>query len=238
LFKKLSKDSELLLGFEPSTERGEIVDSRRGNRWYSLSFLGRESHAGRAPQKGINAAYIASKVMVELEKLNNYKKNISVSVGGVRSTKNTFNVVCEELNIKVDFRYDSFSARDAVDKKIRAIVKSTTAGASNPGAKAKVSIKVVDDCPPMARFKETTKISTKYAQLITAQESKKCQAVATGGSADVCYMSRPGLIALDGLGAVGGKMHSTAEWVDLSSLSTRSAALSEFLNFWILEHES
>ena len=40
LFKKLSGDSAMVLGFEPSLDNGSIIQSRRGNRWYHIKVEG------------------------------------------------------------------------------------------------------------------------------------------------------------------------------------------------------
>ena len=45
IYKSLSKDAALVLGFEPGLSNGSIVHSRRGNRWYTIKVIGREAHA-------------------------------------------------------------------------------------------------------------------------------------------------------------------------------------------------
>lgn len=230
LYAKLSQDSALVLGFEPATERGEIITSRRGNRWYRVTFKGQESHAGRAPEKGVNAAYDAARVVAKLEHLNDYAKGISVVVGSFRSARDAYNVVCGSVELKLDFRFGDFKSRDLVDKKIRTILASKARGKSSAKAVSKVSIEVVDDCPPMSSTAESQRLAKVYAQgLKQIKGATPAKAIASGGSADVCYMSRPELAVLDGLGAIGGGMHSTEEWVDLESVEARAQALAFFL---------
>ncbi|HVJ64074.1 MAG TPA: M20/M25/M40 family metallo-hydrolase [Bdellovibrionota bacterium] len=227
LYAELSRSSRLVLGFEPASEKGEIIISRRGNRWYRVIFRGREAHAGRAPHKGINAAYAAARAMVKLEALNDYARGVSVAVGSVSAAREAYNVVCGEVELRIDFRFEDFAARDRVDQKIRKILLSPVRGKSSPTGLVKVSLELVDDCPPMSSTEESRQLAKLYAKGV---RSGKARAIASGGSADVCFMSRPGLTMLDGLGAVGGRMHSTEEWVDLDSVEIRAQALAEFLS--------
>lgn len=230
LYKELSRNSELVLGFEPASENGDIIVSRRGNRWYRVGFCGLEAHAGRAPHLGINAAYDLARSLVDLEKLNQYEKKVSVSVGSINSSRDAYNVTCGDAVLKIDFRFPDFEKRDSIDKKIRRILTKKTRGKSSPKGVSKVTIEVVDDCPPMARSKESEKFSKWYLSFLPKR--KRFKVMDSGGSADVCFMSRPGLPVLDGLGAIGGKMHSTDEWVSLSSVQERVDALTKFLSHY------
>lgn len=227
LYQQLSADSVLVLGFEPATEKGEIITSRRGNRWYQVSFQGKEAHAGRAPQLGINAAYDMARALAAIEELNRYDEGISISVGAVRSLRDTYNVVCGGVEVKLDFRFASFEARDRVDANIRDILLNGKQGLASPAGTSLVTIAIADDCPPMSRTDGSAKLANLYAEVLPRG---RATAIASGGSADVCYMSRPGLPVIDGLGAIGGNMHSTSEWADLQSVDDRAWALARFLN--------
>lgn len=225
-YKKLSQDSAVVLGFEPATESGEIIVSRRGNRWYRVVLEGVESHAGRAPFDGINSAYDVARALVELEKLNSRSSGVTLVPGSIKSIREAYNVVCGGLELRLDLRFSTFEARDAADGFIRNVFSTLSPGLSSPGGVSKVSIEIVDDCPPVARTQGAVDLAKIYQESL---EVGTANAIDSGGSADVCYMSRPGLLILDGLGAIGAKMHSTEEWVDLESVEHRSTALSNFL---------
>ena len=60
-------------------------------------------------------------------------------------------------------------------------------------------------------------------------EGKPIKAAQSGGTADCNYMSREGLPIIDGLGAIGGGMHTPFEYLHIRSLETRSESLNRFL---------
>lgn len=71
-FSEYSKDSFMVLGFEPALEDGSIIDSRRGDRWYKITVKGKEAHAGRAHKQGINACHELAIKIDQLQNLTNY----------------------------------------------------------------------------------------------------------------------------------------------------------------------
>ncbi|WP_394826028.1 hypothetical protein [Pendulispora albinea] len=62
-----------------------------------------------------------------------------------------------------------------------------------------------------------------------AIEHAEVRADKSNGAADLNYFSAPNAIVLDGLGARGGKMHTSEEFVHLDSLESRARALRELL---------
>ena len=60
-------------------------------------------------------------------------------------------------------------------------------------------------------------------------EGQKYQAKRSGGASDCNYFSLENIIIIDGLGAIGGHLHTKEEYIKTTSLQTRSEALSHFL---------
>jgi glutamate carboxypeptidase len=80
VFKDFSEKSWLVLGLEPAYDDGGIVEGRKGNIWYHVKVQGKEAHAGRDHKAGINACAILAQKIIELQKLTDYKKMITVSI--------------------------------------------------------------------------------------------------------------------------------------------------------------
>ena len=72
-------------------------------------------------------------------------------------------------------------------------------------------------------------MSQAYIQTIRTLEGRKIKAEAAGGAGDVNYLSRKGVVVLDGFGPVGGEMHTKREFVEIRTLGSRSVALAHFL---------
>jgi glutamate carboxypeptidase len=227
--QRISHDSMMILGFEPAQEDGSITESRRGNRWYDIEVKGRAAHAGRAHKEGINAAHELAIKLDRLQNLTDYSRDVTVSIGSVQAGDGKFNIVCERASAKIDARFPDFDSRDELHRKIETILCEKHAHSRVTGEHAQTSYSIADDCPPFAVSVESRSFVDGYQRILSALEGGTVRAVRSGGAADCNYMSRRGLIVLDGLGAKGGGMHTTGEFIELSSLETRSEALARFL---------
>lgn len=134
-----------------------------------------------------------------------------------------YNIVCGQAEAKVDTRFASISDRDKLHGKIDKILKRIyTQG-------AKTEYELADDCPPTFQSSESRPFIAQYIRSIDQAEGRQVLAGKSGGAADSNYFSRSGIIIIDGLGPIGGKMHSESEFVTLASLETRAEAFKRFL---------
>jgi glutamate carboxypeptidase len=229
-FKNLSATSKMVLGFEPSLEDGSIIQSRRGNRWYHIHVHGKEGHAGRDHQRGVNAAHELAFKVVQLHQLTDYQRNLTVSVGQI-SGGAKFNVICGDAEAKVDVRFSDLKTREEAHQKITKIIEENSLAPNADGQLPKSSYEIADDCPSFGADSASSTYVAKYLELLQTVEGKPAQACQGGGSSDANYMSRDGLVIIDGLGASGGKIHSPDEFIRLESLETRAECLAQFLEY-------
>ena len=228
-FRQLSQDSWMALGFEPALDDGSIIHARRGNRWYHVKVTGREAHAGRSYGEHVNAAHELAWKIHRLQKMTNYKLHRSVNVGALQGGRDKFNVVCGQAEAKIDVRFVNFRDRDKMHERIlRTFGKKkhvSTCGRYEP----ETTFEILDDCPPFSpRFMHRRWIR-RYVNAIAEVEGVKPASRLAGGAGDVNHFSRHGIIILDGLGPVGGNMHTVDEFINIPSLTTRAVALSKFL---------
>jgi glutamate carboxypeptidase len=223
ILKKASRDSCLVLGFEPSLENGDIIHSRQGGRWYEVEVKGREAHAGREHREGINAVHELAIKIQRLEELTDYAKELTVNVGSVMAGTGKANVVCGFASLKLDTRFPDVKAGEKLHQKIVKILQKTHVKG------AKTSFRVTEHFPPLMKDKKSSLFISSYCQILSRIEKRRVNARKSGGGADSCHMGRPGLVVIDGLGAKGGGTHTSSEWIELNSLESRSRALAEFL---------
>ena len=224
-FRQAGLDSAAVLGFEPALDDGAIISSRRGNRWYNIEIRGAEAHAGRCKGEEINAAHEAARMISRFLEVRD-RLGISLNVGHVEGGRDRHNVVCGSVRMKLDTRFTTFAERDALHKALVEIFNSPSEN-SNDGRKSEVSFEIVDDCPPFAADSKTETLIGELCSIVAARENRTTlQATKAGGAGDVNHMSRPGLLVLDGLGPVGGRMHTKEEFLELSTLQSRAEALS------------
>ncbi len=228
-FRRLSQDSVMVLGFEPALENGSIVESRRGNRWYQVHVKGQEAHAGRCRGEQINAAHDLAIKIAKLHKLNRPSKGVAVNVAQFEGGRDRFNVVCGFMSAKIDARFPSFKAREALHQKIEKTLLKAAVRSPITGLTSQTSYTIEDDCPPFSSTRESRRLLKLYLREVSEVEGRSVRAERAGGAGDVNYMSREGVVVFDGLGPIGGKMHTPDEFIQLSSLSSRATALFRFL---------
>lgn len=218
IFQDFSLDSWLVLGLEPGYDDYGIVHGRKGNIWYEIDVKGKESHAGRDHESGVNACNILATKMLEINKLTNYKKNITASFGRIEGGQDKFNIVCGWAKGKVDIRVPDLGTAKKVKEQVAKILKDP-----------RITFKIDDETPPFNINKLSKPVIEKYLKAIQEVEGKKVISHFSGGVGDVNHFSREGVIIMDGLGPVGGGAHTEQEFLDLKTIETRSKILTQFL---------
>jgi glutamate carboxypeptidase len=229
IFRELGSDTVVAFGLEPALDNGSIIHQRRGNRWYDLTVIGREAHAGRSYGNHVNAAHDLAAKIVDLAALTKYKKHVSVSVGHIEGGKDRHNIICGEARAKLDVRFPSMDLRDDLHAKIEKILETPRETSIDGKFKSQTTYKIVDDCPPFSLTKKSRRMAREYSALISKLENRLIQSQPSGGAGDVNYLSTRNNFVLDGLGPVGGEMHTNREFVNVDTLKTRAQALAGFL---------
>ncbi len=238
-YREIGARSIAVLGFEPALEDGSIITSRRGNRWYDIQFTGIEAHAGRCRGEELNAAHEASLVIANLLATREELKRrfpsppglgVSLHVGHIEGGRNRHNVVCGKVDVKLDTRFSTFDQRDRLHEMVVAQIE--TQHQHNDKAQGlERRWTIVDDCPPFFSGSDKTSaeiVESLLNEIHVREPDSRLQAAQAGGAGDVNHMSRPGLLVLDGLGPVGGLMHTVDEFLVRESLATRSQALASW----------
>ncbi len=229
LFEQYSLSSVAVFGLEPAMDKGDIVTSRKGDRWYEVKIKGREAHAGRGHEEGVNACHELAIKIEKIQKLTNYKRDVTINVGDIRGGKDKYSIVCGEATMKLDVRYAGPKNRERVIKSIEDILKTQYVKAKSDGARATTEWKVVDDPMPFTADPAGKNLVELYKKVIFTLEGNKISARTSGGTSDINYFYRPGIILIDGLGPIGSGMHTHEERIYLRSLQTRAEALSKLI---------
>lgn len=229
LFENYSLSSIAVFGMEPALDKGDIIDSRRGDRWYEVKIKGREAHAGRAHDQGINACHeLAIKIRL-LQKLTNYKREVTINVGAIKGGKDKYAIVCGEASMKLDVRFSDMKNRERIIKSVEDVLKTQYVKAQSDGAKAITEWKIVDDPKPFSSDPKSKNLTEIYKKVIFDLEGQLISAKRSGGTSDINFFYRPGVVLIDGLGPIGSGMHTHEEKIQLRSLQTRAEALSKLI---------
>jgi glutamate carboxypeptidase len=210
---------------EPAAEGEALKSWRKGNAFYVIRTLGLASHAGAAPEAGINAIIEASHQAIALHSLNNLKDGTSVSVttihGGVAS-----NVIPPEAVMEVDVRFLKPSEAQRVHEAITGLSPVL------PGAQVIVEGGI--DRGPMERNAQMIRV-VEQAKTLGNAIGLTIREAGVGGVSDGNFTAAMGIPTLDGLGADGQGMHATHEHVIIPTLARRAALLAQIFIAWDVE---
>ncbi len=217
-----AQDVGLVLVLEPAAEGEALKAWRKGIGQYKVQTKGRASHAGQAPEAGINAVIEASHQALALHQLNNLPVGTSVSVtvmqGGFAS-----NVIPPEAEIVVDVRFLDAAEADRVDQAITGLTPVL------PGAEVIVTGGI--DRGPMPRDEQMVRV-VQQVQAIGASLGLELREDGSGGASDGNFTAAMGVPTLDGLGPNGIGLHAAHEQITIGSLPRRAALLAQLLLDW------
>ncbi|NWG17753.1 MAG: M20 family metallopeptidase [Chloroflexi bacterium] len=225
VIKELAAQAGLVLVMEPATKEEALKTWRKGVGTYHIEVEGRPSHAGNAPEQGINAVIELAQQALKLHGLNDLKNGTSVSVT-VFHGGSTSNVIPAKASAQVDVRTMTAQAWDEIKEKITSLTPFI------PGAKLSISVHhargPMEHNAQMARsFAQCKAIGERYG--LTVRED------GSGGGSDGNFTAHMGIPTLDGLGPQGDGLHALHEHVVLNSLPRRATLLAAMLKEWQFE---
>jgi glutamate carboxypeptidase len=215
----------LVLVMEPATQEEALKTWRKGIATYTVNVEGRASHAGNAPEKGINAVVELAQQTLAVHALNDLRHGTSVSVtvvkGGIAA-----NVIPAQASAMVDVRALTMAALNETHEKIMGLESFT------PGA-----VVTVENHHLRAPMEHNARMQADFAQCKAIGErlGLTVREDGSGGGSDGNTTASLGISTLDGLGPAGDGLHAVHEHVVLNSLPRRAALLAAMLKEWTFE---
>jgi glutamate carboxypeptidase len=214
-----ARRSQSVFVLEPSLgPRGLVKTARKGVGEVQLTVHGRASHAGLAPEKGVNAIHELAAQIARLEKWNDLRRGLTVNADLIEGGSRT-NVVADRAKAILDLRAWRRSEMRALEKRVHSL-KPVHRG-------ARLEIEGGFDRPPMER-KHASALFTR-AKSLAKQMGFFLGEAAAGGGSDGNFTAALGIPTLDGLGAVGDGAHSAHEYVLVETMPERAALLAALL---------
>ena len=219
LIEAEARRSDAVFVLEPSLgPRGLLKTARKGVGEAEIIVHGKASHAGLAPQEGVNAVHELAQQITRLQQWNDLRRGISVNAdiieGGTR-----VNVIAERARAVIDLRALRLADMRQIEKRLHAL---------RPAARgARLEIRGGFNRAPMERKVSAALFSR--AKKLAAQMNLSIGECMAGGGSDGNLTAALGVPTLDGLGAVGDGAHSTHEHVVIKTMPQRAALLAALL---------
>ena len=219
LIETEARRSDAVFVLEPSFgPRGMVKTARKGVGEAQLLVQGRASHAGLAPEEGINAIHELAAQLTSIEKWNDSSRGISINADIVEGGTRT-NVIAEHARAVLDLRALRISDMRRVESRLYALRPV------HKGAKLKITGGF--DRPPLERKMCAALLAR--ARSLAKQMNLSLGECTAGGGSDGNFTGALGIPTLDGLGAVGHGAHSDREYVIVNTMPARAALLAGLL---------
>ncbi|HEV1992758.1 MAG TPA: M20 family metallopeptidase [Candidatus Acidoferrum sp.] len=218
-FETEARRSDAVFVLEPSFgPRGLLKTARKGVGEAELIVHGRASHAGLAPQEGINAIHELARQLARIEKWNDLRRGVTINAGIIEGGTRT-NVIPERARAVLDLRALRVSDMRSLEDRLHDLRPLQTG--------ARLEITGGFDRPPLERKMSAALFAR--AQLLAKEMNLSLGECTVGGGSDGNYTGALGIPTLDGLGAVGDGAHSSREHVLINTMPARAALLAALL---------
>jgi glutamate carboxypeptidase len=211
--------SDAVFVLEPSFgPRGLLKTARKGVGEAELIAHGRASHAGLAPEEGINAIHELARQLARIEKWNDFRRGVTINAGLIEGGTRT-NVIPERARAVLDLRALRVSDMRSLERRLHAL-RPFHRG-------ARLEITGGFDRPPLEHKMSAALFAR--AKSLANQINVTLGECTAGGGSDGNFTAALGIPTLDGLGAVGDGAHSSREHIVINAMPQRAALLAALL---------
>src|SRR5260370_6414708 len=175
LFEAEARRSDAVFVLEPSFgPRGLLKTARKGVGEAELIVHGRASHAGLAPQEGINAIYELARQLARIEGWNDFRRGVTINAGVIEGGTHT-NVIPEHARAVLDLRALRVSDMRSLERRLHALPPfkqgarlEITGGFDRPPLEHNMSASLFPRAKSLARQIHTRSLECTAAHTATA----------------------------------------------------------------------
>ena len=215
LIEEIGELAAAALILEPARADGSVVSARMGSAIGSLSIEGVAAHAGVDPERGRSAVEEAARQIVRIYGLARPGSTVNVTglSGGQRP-----HIVADAAGCTVEFRAWKQETLDDMRVGLAEIVRTPEVDGT------RIAFEETGGRPALEATADTEPL-LEAASGIAADAGVPFSHTRTGGTTDGNYLAPMRVPILDGLGPVGGGLHTEDEYIELPSLVPRAAML-------------
>jgi glutamate carboxypeptidase len=214
-----ARRSDAVFVLEPSFgPRGLIKTARKGVGEAEIIVHGRASHAGLAPEEGVNAIHELCSQLSHILKWNNPRRGTTVNADIIQGGTRT-NVIADRARAVLDLRATTISEMARIERQLLAL-KPHLRGAQ---------LEILGGFSRSPLERKMSAALFQRAKSLAAQMNLSLGECVVGGGSDGNLTAALGIPTLDGLGAVGDGAHSTHEHILTAAMPIRAALLAALL---------
>ena len=218
LIAKLGAEHDFTMSFESSrAESDKLALATAGIGAVTLNVQGRASHAGAAPEKGVNALYEMAHQVMQMSKLSDPATGVKMNWTLAKAGSNR-NVIPADAQAQADVRVLRAADYDGIERQVQ------ERSAQKLLPESKVSAIFERRRPPL-EASDASKALAKHAQAVYRELGRDLvvDAVAEGGGTDAAFAAlgnQKGVVERFGMRGFGAHT-ADAEYILLDSIEPR-----------------
>ncbi len=220
--RALAPGHDVGICLEPALPGGGLAIERGGSAQFMIEVFGRAAHAGRDFAKGVSAVVELARVIQALDRLCDGPRGLIVNVGPLAGGSAT-NIVPDHAACWGNVRFPDAAGAARLSEGILAL-----RGTGRRDGLPRVEVQFALNRPA----KPATEATRRLAEQAATAAGDLGLSLPLGRTAGVCdgnILQDAGLPTLDSLGACGGNLHRTDEYVEIESLVDRCRLLAVLL---------
>lgn len=216
LIRTLARQHDVVLSFEPTIAIKEmLVLGTSGTVGVEVTIKGKASHAGAAPEAGVNALTEAADLILRTQDIDDKASGLRFNWTVAKSGGVT-NIIPDQAVLTADMRYARLQDFDAAVAKLQAAV------AKKRLPDSQIEVNVRKGMPAFNAGVEGRKLVDKAIGIYKEVGAELTILERTGGGTDAAWAAQDGTPVLEGLGLPGLNFHSNqAEYVMIDAIPRR-----------------
>ena len=204
-----------------TSEKDEVVISRKGILKYRLDVVGVGGHSGIHYFECKNAVAEAAHKIVALENKSRpggITYSCNMVQGGILP-----NIIPDQCSVAVDVRAPTHADIEIADAVIHEVAENHFVEGTS------TSVTLIAKRPPMEKTPQAMQLFNELLSVCSRYDLGGLTPVESGGGSDSCYTQADGIPSVCGMGGCGEFCHTNKEYISIDSVPLRAKILAAYL---------
>lgn len=216
IITELSRGQSAVLSFEPTATTETLLRGTSGTSTVTLKIKGRASHAGNAPELGVNALTEAAAVIARTSDLDQSPGKLRFNWTVIEQPRGVRNIIPDDITLIGDLRVSSEAEFESFSQTLKDRLSTT----SLPGAAYDLNLRL--NRPPFSATPASDALIDQAMAIYASLGHSMRIVPRSGGGTDAGFAARADVPVIESLGLPGAGYHSSsAEYVLLDAVPRR-----------------
>lgn len=217
IIEERAADALAVFNLEPGRPDGSVVTARKGSAHLRIDVEGKAAHSGAFIEDGISANDELAAKMIEIKKLMDVEKGITINFGKIEGGIGN-NIVSPSATATIHLAFWTVDQFEQTVEAIKKIVDYSFIEGSKSTLTGKIGMLPMEKNDGIEKLYQAVKRAGNELGIeVTEQRTK--------GAADAGFTASMGIPTICGMGPVGGNWHRVEEYMELGTFESRTLLL-------------